>query len=118
MLLPLLIAVIAWILGLFLPWWCLAFPCLILGGWLGKKGGSSFGYGFLGIGLLWLAQSLNIHIANEGILTGRIAELFHLPHPFLVILLTAVTGGLAGGLCTMTGYFFREGFLQKPEVNN
>ncbi|MGK7369258.1 MAG: hypothetical protein ACNS64_03510 [Candidatus Halalkalibacterium sp. M3_1C_030] len=112
-LLAILIAIFAWILGLFLPWWSMAIPCFLLGSWLGKKSGASFLAGFLGIGILWFIQTLTIHIANDGILTTRIAELFTLPHPLLVILVTILIGGLAGGLSTLTGYFFGEAFVQK-----
>lgn len=116
-LLIILIVIFAWILGLFLPWWSLAIPCLILGGWLGNKAGGSFFAGLLGIGLLWFIQTLIIHVSNDGILTTRMAELFSLPHPLLVILITVIIGGLAGGLSTLTGYFFRKTFLQKqPSV--
>ena len=107
-----LIAITAWILGLFLPWWSLAIPCLILGAWLGKSGGRSFMYGFTGIALLWLLQSIFIHFANGGILTARIAELFSLPDPVLVMLLTAIVGGIAGGLSTLAGFYFSEAFLK------
>lgn len=111
MLLAFLIAITAWLLGLLLPWWSLAIPCLILGGWLGERSGTAFMYGFLGIGGLWLVQVLFIDIANDGILSSRIAELFSLPHSSLVILLTVIIGGVAGGLCTLTGFFFKSAFL-------
>ena len=110
MLLALLIAVTAWILSHFLPWWSLAIPCLIFGAWKGTKGGTAFLYGFLGIGILWLFQALVIDIQNDSILTGRIADLFSLPHSSLVILITVVIGGLAGGFSTMTGYFTKQVF--------
>lgn len=113
MLLIILIALTSWLIGLVLPWWSLAIPCLILGGWLGKKAGRSFLYGFLGIGILWLIQTLMIDIANEGILTTRIAELFSLPHSLLVIGITVIIGGLTGGLSTLTGYLFRKAFIAK-----
>lgn len=112
----LLIALLAWILGLFLPWWSLAIPCFVLGAWLGKSGGRSFLYGFTGIALLWLLQSLFIHVGNDGILTARIAELFSIPDPILVILITALIGGIAGGLSTLTGFFFSKTLLQKQAV--
>lgn len=112
-LLAILIAILAWILGLFLPWWSLAIPCLLLGSWLGKKSGASFLAGFLGIGILWFIQTLTIHIANDGILTTRVAELFSLQYPLLVILVTLLIGGLAGGFSTLTGFFFGRTFLQK-----
>lgn len=110
--LVLLIVIFAWIFGMFLPWWSMAIPCALLGAWLGKSGGRSFLYGFTGIALLWLLQSLFIHIGNEGILTTRIAELFSLPDPITVILMTAITGGIAGGLSTLTGFYFSKTFLQ------
>lgn len=111
MLLAALIALTAWLISFLLPWWSLAIPCIILGGWLGEKHISAFLNGFLGIGGLWLIQTLYVHFANDGILTSRIAELFSLPHPLLVILITIVIGGLAGGLSTLTGYLFGRAFL-------
>lgn len=110
MLLIILIALTAWILNLFLPWWSLAIPCLILGAWLGRSGLRSFLYGFLGIGILWLAQTTVTHIANNGILTSRIADLFSLPNSLLLIAITVAVGGVAGGLSTLTGYYFRSAF--------
>lgn len=113
MMLIILIALLAWVLGLFLPWWSLALPCILLGAWHGKSGGRSFIYGFLGIALLWLIQSLFIHVGNAGVLTNRIGELLSLPDPILVIVISVFIGGLAGGMSTMTGFFFKKTFLEK-----
>jgi len=110
MLITLLIAITTWILSLFLPWWSLAFPCLIFGGWLGRKASLSFIYGFVGIGGLWLLQALIIDFRNNGILTERIAELFSLPNGLLIILLTVFIGGFAGGISTLTGYLAKQTF--------
>lgn len=111
MLLALLIALIAWLFSLILPWWSLAIPCLVLGSLMGKKALTSFLFGLLGIGGLWLLQSLIIDINNQGILTSRIADIFSLPAGFWVVVLTAAIGGLAGGLSTLTGYLGRELFF-------
>ncbi|NGP75378.1 hypothetical protein G3570_01950 [Balneolaceae bacterium YR4-1] len=113
MMLIILVALLSWVLGLFLPWWSLAIPCVLLGAWLGKSGGRSFIYGFLGIALLWLIQSLFIHIGNAGVLTSRIGELLSLPDPILVIVISIIIGGLAGGMSTMTGYFFKKIFIKE-----
>lgn len=111
MLLALLLALSAWLLSLILPWWSLVIPALILGAWLGRTDLFSFSFGFLGVGGWWLIQTLIIHIYNEGILTTRIAELFNLPSAWMIILITVVIGGLAGGLSTLTGYLFKKTFL-------
>lgn len=111
MILALLIALAAWLLSLVFPWWTVAIPGLVFGAQLGKSGGHSFGYGFLGIGGLWFLQSFITHISNNGILTDRIAHLFNLPHSWLVILITVLIGGLCGGLTSLTGFYFSETFL-------
>jgi hypothetical protein len=108
MILALLLALTAWLLSLILPWWSVFIPGLILGAIVGKKGIGSFGWGFVGIGGLWLVQSLYVHLVSDGILTTRIADLFSLGSPFLVILITVLIGGLIGGLTTLTGYLFRS----------
>lgn len=107
------LAITAWLLSFFLPWWSLAVPCIIFGAGFGNKGKSAFLYGFLGIGVLWFVQALIIHISHGAILTARIAELFRLPHPLLVIVVPVLIGGLAGGFSTLTGYLFKQAFLAK-----
>src|SRR5699024_4678254 len=110
MLLAFLLALSAWLLSLVLPWWPLAIPGVLLGLLLGKTGWHSFGYGFLGIGGWWLIQSLYIHLANDGLLTTRMADLFSLPSAWLIILVTVIIGGLTGAFSTITGYLFRRAF--------
>ena len=108
MLLAFFIAVTAWLLSLLLPWWSAFIPGLIFGAQLGRSAKHAFGWGFIGIGGLWLVQTLYIHFINDGILTTRIADLFSLPSPILVILLTVIIGGLIGALTTLTGYLLRK----------
>ena len=117
-LLILLIALFTWLLALFMPWWSLAIPCFILGGLMGRTGLKSFIYGFLGVGLLWLMQSLVAHIGNDGILTQRIADLFSLPHPYLVLVITVCIGGIAGGFSTLTGYLCKQTFFNSENRTN
>ena len=110
MLLLISIALIAWLLSLFLPWWSLSIPCLIFGALLGKKKLSAFYYGFTAIALLWLLQIIWIYINGGDLLATRIAELFTLPHPYLVVAASVLVGGLAGGLSTLTGFLFKKVF--------
>lgn len=103
MILTVAIIILAFILNLFLPWWSIAIPGLLFGYSFRKKIAGSFGWGFLALFLLWGAQALYIHIANDGILSTRIAEMLGVGSPYLVVLITAVLGGLVSGLATMTG---------------
>lgn len=103
MLLALLILISAFILNLFLPWWSIAIPGILLGYFFKKKAWASFGWGFLALFILWAGQALYIHFMNDGILSTRIANMLGVGSPYLVVLITGVLGGLVSGFATMTG---------------
>ena len=103
MILALLILITAFLLNLILPWWSIAIPGLILGYFFKKGSGVSFLWGFLGVFLLWAGQATYIHLANDGILSTRIANMLGVGSPWLVILVTGVIGGLVSGMATLTG---------------
>lgn len=108
MLLTVLILISAFLLNLFLPWWSIAIPGLVFGWWFNEKAGPSFVFGFLALFILWGGQALYIHLANDGILSTRIAEMLQVGSPLLVILLTGVLGGLVSGLATLTGSLLQD----------
>ncbi|MEO1021652.1 MAG: hypothetical protein AAFW89_03845 [Bacteroidota bacterium] len=103
MLLALVILITAFLLNLLLPWWSIAIAGLVAGFFFKKNALPSFGWGFLALFLLWGLQSTFIHIMNHGVLSSRIAHTLQVGNPYLVILATAVIGGLVGGLSCMTG---------------
>jgi len=99
----LLIAVLAGIAEWFAPWWSLAIAAALIGFLMRLRPGKAFLAGFLGVGLLWLGFVLWRDIPNEHILSERLAKLFKLPNHTLFILVTAVLGGLIGGLSAWAG---------------
>ena len=103
MLLAILVLIGALILNVFLPWWSIAIPGLLIGYQFREKPIPSFLWGFLGVFLLWGGQSLFIHVANDGIMSGRIADMLGVGSPLIVVLITGVLGGLVSGLATLTG---------------
>lgn len=109
MILVVLIAITAFLLNLFLPWWSIALPGVLLGYLFKQKGAASFGWGFLALFVLWGGQALYIHFANDGILSTRIAEMLGVGSPFLVILITGILGGLVSGLATLSGSLLNTG---------
>jgi len=104
----LLIFLLSWILGLFLPWWTVLIPCLLVGGWLVESAGSAFIAGFTGVGFAWLVQAFYIHVASGGILTTRIADMLQAGSPMVILLITFLIGSGIGALGTLTGYFFKQ----------
>lgn len=104
----LLIAVLGFIAGLYLPWWSIALVAFLIAFLIPQGIGRSFLGGFLGIFLLWGLVSLWIDIKNESILSHKIAQLFPLGgSSVLLILTTAVIGGLVGGFAAMSASSLR-----------
>lgn len=97
------ILISCWFLNLFLPWWSALIPALLLGAWLFNKSLRGFIVGFTAAGMAWFLQALYIHIANNGIITGRIAETLGIGSSFFVLLITFFIGGLIGGLGVLLG---------------
>lgn len=97
-----------WIVTLFLPWWTLLIPAVLLGAVLFEHSVSAFLIGFLSLFAAWAVQVLYIDIANESILSGRVAEMLGVGQSWIVILITAATGGLIGGMGTLFGSQIRQ----------
>lgn len=98
------ILILTWFLNLFLPWWSAVLPAIVIGMWLLDGAFKAFFTGLAAGGSAWLIQALYVHIANDGILTGRIAEVMQVGSPLLVLLFTFIIGGLVGGTGTLAGF--------------
>jgi len=114
MLLFFLILGISFLLQLFLPWWIIAPVAFGLALWKGTSAGKSFLAGFAALFVLWATAALVIHLRNEGILAAKIAGLFSLPFPGLLIPVAALIGGMVGGLAALSGFYWRKSFASKP----
>jgi hypothetical protein len=97
------IAVIAAISEWFFPWWTAAIVAGAAAYAARLFPGKAFLAGFCGVALLWLAFALYREMPNHHILSARMAQLFHLPSYALYIAVTALIGGLAGGLAAWSG---------------
>jgi hypothetical protein len=100
----LLIALLAYIAGLFMPWWSIALVAFLIALFVRPSIRVAFLAGFTGIFLLWTIVALWIDIKNEHILSHKIAQLFPLGgSSVLLILVTALVGALVGGFAAMSG---------------
>ncbi|RCH54092.1 hypothetical protein DJ568_14515 [Mucilaginibacter hurinus] len=73
-----------------------------------KTSGKPFWIGFAGAGLAWLALALLKTLPNDNILATRVAALFHLPGWIYILALTALLGGIVGGLSSLSGSLLRK----------
>jgi hypothetical protein len=104
-----LILLLAFLAQLFLPWWVIAPLCFVLAATLGNTGGQAFGAGFAGIGLGWLLMAAWLNANSAGILSHRVAQLLPMGgQGWALVLVTAVLGGLVGGVAALAGCWARQ----------
>lgn len=95
------ILVVSYVVVLFLPWYSVAFVAFVFGYALRSK--ASFLAGFIAIGLLWFIKIWMVTSTASSDLVERVARLFPVQEPRLLILLTVMIGALVGGFAAMTG---------------
>ena len=104
----LLIAVLSFIAGLFLPWWSIAIAAFLVSVLIPQRLVSAFLSGLIGVFILWAILAFWIDLKNNSILTHKVSELFKLGgSSFLLILVRAFIGGLVGGFASMAGSSLR-----------
>lgn len=105
----LLIALLAAITGIYLPWWTLALVAFVVALLIPQTNGRSFGAGFLGIFLLWSIIAFWIDAQNNSLLSTKVAQLFPLGgSSVLLVLVTALVGALVGGFAALSGGSLRR----------
>jgi hypothetical protein len=104
------ILIVAFVLELFMPWWSIALAAFA-GGYV-LKSKANFLAGLLGIALLWFIKAVMLDASAAAPLAERVAGIFSLSKP-LLMLVTALIGGLVGGFAAMTGALLKP----KPYSN-
>jgi hypothetical protein len=105
-------AFLAFVAGVYgaLPWWSLAITSLIVAVAVHQRAGRAFLSGFLGLFLLWGILAFMKDAANEHVLSIKVSQLFLKNDSYLLlILVTAIVGGLVSGFAAMTGSYLRGG---------
>ncbi len=107
----LVVAMLTAIAQTYLPWWSSVCVALVVEALLGKDDRTSFYTGFYGVSIPWMIFATYIDMKSESILTVRILDLFSLPQfSIVMIVLTGLIGGLAGGVGSMTGGWIKAAF--------
>src|SRR5882757_2956059 len=84
--------------GLWFSWWIIAIAAFIIALLVHQKAGKAFLAGAIGVFLLWGALAWWIDMKNEHLLSKKIAAVLPLGgSSFLLILVTAIIGGLVAG---------------------
>ncbi len=111
----LLTVLLAFAIGLFeFPWWSFAITTAAVFTTIPQHPGKSFLGGFISIFCLWGVLALKIDFANEHLLSQKIASILPLKGSYsLLILITAIVGGLVAGFSATTGSLLRKALVTK-----
>jgi len=104
----LLVALVTYAIGIYgtLPWWSFVVTNLIIAIALPIKPLQSFIAGALGVGALWAGLAFGIDLANNHILSTKVAQILPLGGSYIALIaVTALVGALLGGLASLTGSF-------------
>lgn len=101
-----LIAILCYIAGLYLPFWSLAAVAFIVAVLFKTNSTTSFLSGFLAVFALWSVLAYNIDQETSSLLTDRVAQVFMGIPNIALITITGVIGGLVGGFGAASGSLF------------
>lgn len=107
----LLVGLLAYAIGIYgnLPWWSFVVTNLFIAIALPLKPVQSFFAGALGVGLLWAGLAFGIDLANNHLLSTKVAQILSLKGAYIALItVTALVGALLGGLASLTGSFVRK----------
>lgn len=96
-----------------LPWWGGVIGIGIAALLFDRRVIEAFVIGFLGLFLLWGVYAFKLNNGNESILSERMGELLGGQSALVVLLISALIGGILGGFAGMTGNLGRKLFASE-----
>ena len=103
-----LIAILAFLVGIYTPWWSIALVAFGVAFLVPQTHLNAFLSGFLGIFGLWFIVAYVINSANNSILANRVGGLLGINNnAILLILITSFVGGLVGGLAALSASYLK-----------
>jgi hypothetical protein len=105
----LLTALLGYAAPLYFTWWSFAITSFIISLLIHQKPWAAFAATFIGLFLLWTIMALIIDSRNDHLLAQKIATILPLHGSSgLLILITALVGGLVSGFAGLTGNLARK----------
>lgn len=109
--LTLTIIILTLVMGYFFEWWTVAIAAFIGGAIFGKSSGETFVKGMIAVIIVWLLMVCYYHFSTQGILSNKIAQILPVAgNVGILIVVTALIGGLVGGFGAMSGFLVRNLF--------
>ncbi len=111
------ILILSLVVSFVMPWWIVAIIAFVAALFIAKSAAHAFLSGFAAIFVVWIVLVLFKSVPNNHILAGRIATMFHLPNWILLLLATALIGGLVAGMAALSGLLVRQSFKKTDKQN-
>ena len=104
-----LIALSAFVLGIYMPWWRIAIAAFLVPLVIDQKSVWAFLSGFIALFLLWGIMSWIISSNNQQIFAHKISRLIlSSDSPTLLIFVTALLGSIVAGFAALSGSLLRK----------
>lgn len=104
-----LIALTAFVMGIYLPWWSIAIAAFIIPLFIELSALWAFVSGFAALLLLWGIMSWIISSNNHQVFAHKISMLIlSTDSPVLLIFVTALLGALVAGFAALSGNLLRK----------
>ncbi|WP_448699781.1 hypothetical protein ACFGVR_21965 [Mucilaginibacter sp. AW1-3] len=92
-----------------LPWWIVAIISFLAAFFIAKTSAHAFWSAFAAIFIVWTAMALFKSVPNNHILATRMAHVFPLGgHWIILLMITAVIGGLVAGMAALSGQLIKR----------
>ncbi len=102
------ILIISFAGGFFMPWWVAAIIAFVAAFFAAKTPAHAFWSGFAALVVVWMALALLKTIPNDHLLATRVAKLFGLPGWGYLLIVTCLIGGVVGGLSALSGLLVKK----------
>jgi hypothetical protein len=106
----LLTALLSFIAGIYISyWWFFAVVAFLVALLIHQRAFKAFFAAFLALFILWFVLAFWMDLANEGVLSVKIASLLPLGgSKWLLMIITGFIGGLVAGFAALSGSYLRS----------
>lgn len=111
----LLTALLSFIAGIYISyWWFFAIVAFLVAVLIHQRGYKAFLAGFFALFILWFVLAFWMDLANEGVLSVKIASILPLGgSKWMLMIVTALIGGLVAGFAALSGSYLRSSSSKK-----
>ena len=110
-----LIALLSFAACLYLPWWSIAVVAWLVSVFIPQRPAAAFLAGFLSLLIFWSVFAFLISNSNHHLLAGKMSIIvFKADSPFGLIFVSGLIGALVAGFAALTGSYTRKRTARKP----